>query len=267
VALARKAQVAIVFVGEPSTEGADRPNLSLPSDENALINAVAAVNPRTVGVLNTGGAVLMPWLSHVAGVLEAWFPGEEDGTAIANVLDGEVDPSGRLPITFPASENEQPTSTATQFPGVDSVVNFGTSTSALDVGYRWYQAHGVTPLFPFGFGLDYTTFTLSDPTIERTSSGVEVKLNVTNTGDRAGADVVQVYVQYPGDSGEPPDQLRAFTRVTLAPSSTSTVTLTIPKHGFQVFQNGSFTTLPGRYVINVGQSSADLELHLPLDLS
>jgi beta-glucosidase len=267
VALARTAQTAIVFVGEPSTEGADRPNLSLPGDENALINAVAAVNPRTVVVLNTGGAVLMPWLNRVAGVLEAWFPGEEDGTAIANVLDGDVDPSGRLPITFPASENEQPTSAATEFPGVDSVVNFGTSTSALDVGYRWYQAHGVTPLFPFGFGLDYTTFSLSSPTLEQTSTGVEVQLNVTNTGQRVGADVVQVYVQYPSDSGEPPDQLRAFTRVTLAPASTSAVTLVIPPSGFEVFENGAFTTLPGRYVINIGQSSADLELHLPLNLS
>ena len=266
VALARRAQVAIVFAGEPSTEGADRPNLSLPGDENALISAVAAVNPNTVVVLNTGGAVLMPWLSHVAGVLEAWFPGEQDGTAIANVLDGDVDPSGRLPITFPQSETEQPTSLATQFPGVDSVVNFGTSTSALDVGYRWYQAHGVTPLFAFGFGLDYTTFALSNPSIEQTASGLEVKLNVTNTGTRAGADVVQVYVQYPSGAGEPPDQLRAFTRVVLAASSTIDVTLTIPPSGFQVYKNGSFTTLPGRYVINIGQSSADLELHVPVDL-
>jgi beta-glucosidase len=147
------------------------------------------------------------------------------------------------------------------------VVNFGTSTSALDVGYRWYQAHGVTPLFPFGFGLDYTTFSLSSPTLEQTSTGVEVQLNVTNTGQRVGADVVQVYVQYPSDSGEPPDQLRAFTRVTLAPASTSAVTLVIPPSGFEVFENGAFTTLPGRYVINIGQSSADLELHLPLNLS
>jgi beta-glucosidase len=267
VALARTAQTAIVFVGEPSTEGADRPNLSLPGDENALINAVAAANPRTVVVLNTGGAVLMPWLNRVAGVLEAWFPGEEDGTAIANVLDGDVDPSGRLPITFPASENEQPTTTATQFPGVDSVVNFGSSTSALDVGYRWYQANDVTPLFPFGFGLDYTTFRLSNPSIEQTANGVELKFTVANTGQRAGADVVQAYVQYPSDSGEPPDQLRAFTRVTLAPATSSTVTLLIPTRGFQVFHNGSFTTLPGRYVFNLGQSSADLELHLPLNLS
>jgi beta-glucosidase len=266
VALARKSQVAVVFAGEPSTEGADRPNLSLPGDENALINAVAAVNPDTVVVLNTGGAVLMPWLSRVAGVLEAWFPGEQDGTAIANVLDGDVDPSGRLPITFPPSETGQPTSSATEFPGVDSVVKFGTSTSALDVGYRWYQAHGVTPLFPFGFGLDYTTFTLSDPTVLQTKTGVEVQLKVTNTGARSGTDVVQAYVQYPSYASEPPEQLRAFTRVVLAPSSSSTVTLPIPLSGFQVFENGSFTTLPGRYIVNVGQSSADLELHLALNL-
>lgn len=266
VALARTAQVAIVFAGEPSSEGSDRPNLGLPGDENALINAVAAVNPHTVVVLNTGGAVLMPWLARVAGVLEAWFPGEEDGTAIANVLDGAIDPSGRLPITFPASETQQPTSAATQFPGIDSVVNFGTSTSALDVGYRWYQAHGVTPLFPFGFGLDYTTFSLSSPTLQQTKAGIEVHLTVTNTGARSGADVVQAYVQYPSYASEPPEQLRAFARVSLAPSTSSTVTLLIPPSGFEVFENGSFTTLPGRYVVSVGQSSANLELHLALNL-
>jgi beta-glucosidase len=131
VAAARKAQTAIVFVGDYMTEGADRPTMALPGDANVLIAAVAKVNPRTIVVLNTGGAVVMPWLTQVKGVLEAWYPGQEDGTAIANVLTGMVDPSGRLPITFPASTAAMPTTTSRQFPGVNSTVDFGTS---LDIG-------------------------------------------------------------------------------------------------------------------------------------
>jgi len=151
VALARRSQVAVVFAGDFTSEGSDRPDLNLPGDEDALIEAVAAVNRHTVVVLNTGGAVLMPWLNQVAAVLEAWYPGQEDGTAIAAVLTGAVDPSGRLPITFPRSAAQEPTSSPASFPGVDSVVEYGTATSALELGYRWYQAHGVTPLFPFLF--------------------------------------------------------------------------------------------------------------------
>ena len=191
VAAARKAQVAIVFAGDFSTEGADQPNLVLSDDSNALISAVASANPNTIVVLNTGGAVLMPWLDKVAGVLEAWYPGEEDGNAIEAVLTGGVDPAGRLPITFPASESAQPVSQSSQFPGVDSVVSYG---SGLDVGYRWYQANNVRPLFPFGFGLDYTNFNLSKPTVQETASGFVVHVTVHNTGSRSGSDVVQAYV-------------------------------------------------------------------------
>jgi beta-glucosidase len=266
VSLARRSSVAIVFAGAFSTEGADRTSLSLPGDENALITAVAAANPRTVVVLNTGGAVVMPWLDHVAAVLEAWYPGAQDGSAIAAVLGGAVDPSGRLPITFPTSDRAQPTATLASYPGVDSVVDFGTSTSALDVGYRWYQAHGVAPLFPFGFGLDYTTFALSHPTLTRTASGVHVGVVVTNTGARSGADVVQAYVAYPSAANEPPEQLRAFTRVVLAPSSSRLVTMTLPPSSFQSFLHGTFSTVLGAYAINVGQSSSDLALHLHVTL-
>jgi beta-glucosidase len=267
VAIARKARVAIVFVGEYSTEGADRPDLELSGDANALIKAVSAVNPRTIVVLNTGGAVVMPWLDRVAGVLEAWYPGEEDGRAIAAILTGTVDPSGRLPITFPTSLAAQPMTALGQYPGVDSVTDYGTPTKALDVGYRWYQANNVTPLFPFGFGLDYTTFHLSDPTLQETANGVVVHLTVTNTGAREGADVVQAYVQYPSSVAEPPEQLRAFVRVALQPSSSRQVTLTIPRTGFQAFLNGSFEIVPGQYGVNVGQSSANLAIHLEVNLS
>ncbi len=261
VTAARRAQVVIVFAGDLSTEGADQPNLSLSGDSNALISAVASANPNTIVVLDTGGAVLMPWLNKVAGVLEAWYPGEEDGNAIAAVLTGAVDPSGRLPITFPASESAQPVTQSSQFPGIDSAVSYG---SGLDIGYRWYQANGVTPLFPFGFGLDYTTFNLSNPALQKTAAGVVVHVTAQNTGSRSGADVVQVYVRYPSSTGEPPEQLRAFARVALVPSGSDSVTLVVPPSAFEIFSGTSFETVPGQYEIDIGQSSADLSIHLPV---
>jgi beta-glucosidase len=267
VSLARRSQTAIVFAGDFTSEGSDRPNLSLPGDENALIEAVAAVNPDTIVVLNTGGAVLMPWVNKVAGVLEGWYPGREDGTAIANVLTGNVDPSGRLPITFPTSYAAQPAASASTFPGVNSVVDYGSALSSLDVGYRWYQANDVTPLFPFGYGLDYTTFLLSHPSVQATSTGYVVHVTVTNTGHRAGADVVQFYVHDPVSSGEPPEQLRNFSRVSVAPSQSKSVSVTIPDSAFQTYQQGAMSTKPGEYFINIGQSSADLSIQLPVNLS
>lgn len=261
-ALARRSNVAIVFASEYSSEGADHPTLSLSGDQNALIAAVANANPRTVVVLNTGGAVTMPWLDHVAAVVEAWYPGEQDGAAIAAVLRGAIDPSGRLPITFPTSSSALPSSSPQQYPGVNSVVNFGTSTSSLDIGYRWYQVNGVKPLFPFGFGLDYTSFKLSHGTVRHGAAGVVVHLTVSNTGLRSGADVVQVYVQFPRSAREPPEQLRAITRLVLAPSVSRSVSMLIPWSEFHIYHRGSFEIIHGDYGINVGQSSANLTLHL-----
>ncbi|MHB1251166.1 MAG: glycoside hydrolase family 3 C-terminal domain-containing protein [Acidimicrobiales bacterium] len=263
VAAARRAKVAIVFAGDFSTEGADGANLKLSGDANALISAVAAANPRTIVVLNTGSAVVMPWLSHVAAVLEAWYPGEQDGTAISAILSGRVDPSGRLPLSFPASFSRQPVTIPRQFPGVDLSVHF---SSNLAIGYRWYQVHHVTPLFPFGFGLDYTRFRLSSASLTHHGNLVVVRARVTNVGSRAGADVIQAYVHYPNIAGEPPEQLRSFARVNLAPSQSAMVTLTLPRSAFQVFSKGAFTTLAGRYSINVGQSSSNLPLHLWLSI-
>jgi beta-glucosidase len=262
VAAARHTKYAVVFVGDFNTEGADRPNLSLPGDANALISAVAAANPHTIVVLNSGGAVVMPWLSKVQAVLEAWYPGQADGAAITAVLRGDVNPSGRLPLTFPATDTAMPATNAQQFPGVNLSVNFGTG---LDVGYRWYQINHVTPLFPFGFGLSYTTFNLSNATITKTSVGATVRVTVTNTGNRSGVDVVQTYVSYPATAGEPPEQLRAFARIDLAPQRSQKVVMLIPRSGFQIFQGGVFTTVPGRYGIHIGQSSTYLPIHLRLN--
>ena len=259
-ATARRAKVAVVFVAQPSSEGVDQSSLDLYGAENALVSAVAAANPHTVVVLNTGGPVVMPWLDHVGAVLEAWYPGEVDGRAIAAVLSGGVDPSGRLPLTFPASASAQPIASPAQFPGVNSTVSFGSGSSALDVGYRWYQSHRVRPLFPFGFGLDYTNFQLNHLTIRRAKSGVTASLRVTNTGQRSGADVVELYVHYPAAADEPPNQLRAFATVTLAPGATRVVTLHVARTGFRTFLNGAFTTVAGNYAINVGQSSGNLTL-------
>jgi beta-glucosidase len=260
VTAARHANVAVVFAGKTSTEGADQDNLVLPGDENALISAVAAANPHTIVVLNTGGPVVMPWLDDVRGVLEAWYPGQEDGTAIAAILFGAVDPSGRLPVTFPTSLTAQPVSMPTQFPGVDDLVSFGTGTAALDVGYRWYQAHDVAPLFPFGYGLDYTTFSLADARYHVSGDNIDVTLRVSNTGDRTGVDVVQAYVKDPAKLDEPPEQLKSFLRVDLRPGTARTVTLSLPISSLSVYVDAGMRTLAGTYEISMGQSSANLPL-------
>ncbi len=232
VRAARHATVPIVFVGAIDSEGVDRPSLSLPGDADALISAVAAANPRTVVVINTGSAVLMPWLNQVAGVLQAWYPGQEDGRATTAILTGQVDPSGHLPLTFPSPSDPSPLPSAAQWPGVDSTVTY---SEGLDIGYRWYQAHHVTPQFPFGFGLSYTAFDVSGGSLRREPSGVVARVTVRDSGQRAGRAVVQAYVHYPAAAGEPPEQLRAFDSVALQPGQSRVVDLTIPTSAFQAF--------------------------------
>ncbi len=258
---ARQAKVAVVFAGDFSSEAYDRPSLSLPSDEDALISAVAAVNHHTVVVLNTGGPVLMPWIDKVAGVVEGWYPGEVDGSAIAAVLYGDVDPSGRLPVTFPASQAQSPINSLTQWPGIGLTSDF---TEGLDVGYRYYHATGISPLFPFGFGLAYTHFSLSHLTIAQSTDNVTVSVEVTNEGSRSGTDVPQAYLTYPASAGEPPAQLVAFYPVTLQPHQTRTVDLNVPASAFQAYLGGSWTTVPGTYQLSVGESSSNLPLSTSL---
>lgn len=259
VRAARSARVAIVFASDWNSEGVDRPNLSLPGDADALISAVAAANPRTVVVLNTGGAVLMPWLHRVKAVLEAWYPGEQDGAATAAVLTGRIDPSGRLPLTFPASQAATPVSSLRQFPGVDATVHY---SEGIDIGYRWYEAHDVAPLFPFGFGLSYTSFSLSDASLGADRGGIDASVTVRNTGRRRGTDVVQAYLGFPASAGEPPRQLRAFDAVTLAPGEARTVRLDLPRSAFLAYLGGRFRTVGGEYRVEIGQSSSDLPITL-----
>ena len=256
-ALAKSADVAVVMVGNKDKEGSDRPNLSLPSGQDQLVSAVAAANAKTVVVLKTGGPVLMPWLSQVRAVLEAWYPGEEDGNAVADLLFGDANPSGKLPMTFPNAENETPANTPQQYPGVDGTATY---SEGLQVGYRWYDARNVAPLFPFGYGLSYTSFAVRHLSV---AGRGHVAVDVTNTGTSTGADVVQAYVAAPASAGEPPRQLRGFAKVTLRPGETKHVVLTLDPHSFSVWDTaaGRWATAPGRYTVLAGDSSRDLPLH------
>jgi beta-glucosidase len=274
---AHSAQVAIVFASYPEREGADLTNISLPNGQDAMIEAVAAANPNTIVVLNTGGPVLMPWLGQVKGVLEAWYPGQEDGAAIASELFGDIDPSGHLTETFPTSLSAIPTASPARFPGLQGEVRY---SEGLDVGYRWYDAYKVTPLFPFGYGLSYTSFQFSNLTVTpkpvvnstsgpETATGqgatlVHVKARITNTGSVRGSDVVQLYLGDPAAAGEPPRQLEGFRRVTLLPHQSQTVNLAITGHELSYFNTtANGWTLPaGRFSVYVGDSSALASLPL-----
>ena len=261
VALAKRSSVAIVFAADYTAETFDRPNLVLPGDQNSLISAVAAANPHTIVVLNTDGPVVMPWLDKVQAVVEDWYPGEEDGTAIAAVLTGAVDPSGHLPVTFPTSLATSGVSQASQWPGIGLT---STLSQGLEVGYRYDHATGTKPLFPFGFGMSYTTFSFSHLRVAHTGDGYALTVRVANTGHRAGTDVAQAYLTYPRPAHEPPGQLAAFAPVTLAPGTSQTVALTVPERLVATFQSNGWTTVPGTYSIGVGDSSASQPTHAVL---
>jgi beta-glucosidase len=264
--MARNADIALVFVHTEESEGEDRRNLELPDHQDALIEAVARANRRTIVVLDTGGPVLMPWVGQVDGLIEAWYAGQESGNALAAVLYGDVNPSAKLPLTFPRTATELPTSQKEQWPGMDGRSLY---SEGLNVGYRWYDATNTQPLFPFGFGLSYTTFRLSHllvrPVLQSgaTSGKVLVKLNVTNTGKRKGAEVVQVYVAHPVANGEPPHQLRAFAKVQLKPGETTTVSLMLDEPSFSTYDPSAhqWARRAGTYEILAGTSSRDLPLH------
>ncbi len=260
VALAESSDVAIVFASDFESEGFDLENLDLPGAQSRLIGAVAAANHHTIVVLNTGSAVAMPWLDSVRAVVEAWYPGQEFGHALAAVLFGDVNPAAKLPVTFPKSLADVPAATPAQWPGVDGKVSYA---EGLLVGYRWYDAKRIAPLFPFGFGLSYTTFRFERIHVVRgRGRTVTVSANVTNTGRRAGADVVQLYVGMPAATGEPPWQLKGFRTVRLAPGQTRRVTFSLGAAAFAHWDTAAhrWTVSAGRYRIGVGDSSANLPL-------
>lgn len=259
VSAAKQADVAIVCAAEEMGEGHDKLALGLPGDQDRLIEAVARANPRTVVVLHTSNPVAMPWLDQVAAVVEAWYPGQEAGASLAAVLFGDMNPSGRLPITFPASEQQGPAQNWTEYPGDGKTVNF---TEGVFVGYRWYDAKGQQPLFPFGFGLSYTTFVYSGLRVERGSgaSTAMVSVRLRNTGRREGAEVAQLYLSYPPEAQEPPRQLKGFLKVRLKPGASQVISMPLDEQSFSAWDESvhKWRVYPGTYKISVGSSSRDL---------
>jgi beta-glucosidase len=330
VALAQQSDVAILMVGNTPRETRDLTTLSLPvvpaldpppdpcdpsgdevcpetpegplvTDQEALVPAILAANPNTVVVLKTSGMVLMPWLGNVRALLEAWFPGQDDGDAVANVLFGIISPSGKLPVTFGNTAREAAYATEAQYPGVredngqpggqgvdgtPGVAQLvGHYSEDLQMGYRWYEANNVQPVFPFGFGLSYTTFEYSDlsvaPSVDPMTghAALTVKYTITNTGSRRGAEASQVYLTLPPAAGEPSKRLVGFQKVDLMPGANQVVNLTIdssaPNHPLSYFQpdpngtwaDGNWVAPAGSYTVFVGSSSANTPLQATVDLN
>lgn len=275
-ALAGACDVAIVFAVQWQTEAIDAVTLALPDNQDALIETVAAANARTIVVLETGGPVLMPWLEQVPAVLEAWFPGQRGGEAIARLLAGDVNPSGRLPITFPASNGQAPRPEPgglAELRARDAARDAGDRSARIapfavdyeegaNTGYRWYELAGHRPLFPFGFGLSYTRFELGGLEIDHGSEAPQVSLDVTNVGDRLGADVPQVYVRSADRLGRMTWRLAGFARVEVEPGATRRITVGLEP---RVYSNWDPVARCWRspataLELAVGRSSADLLL-------
>ena len=268
VAAAKSAATAVVVVSDDTeTEAADRPGLNLPSAQNELISAVARANPHTVVVVDAGAPVAMPWLNQVASVVDAWYPGESNGTALASVLYGTTDPGGHLPVTFPQSLAQVPAHTARQFPGVNGKVHY---SEGIDVGYRWYDARHLAPMFPFGYGLSYTKFGFSHLRIgpagrdRGRQDQVRVSALVTNTGSVAGSDVAQLYLDDPPAAGEPPRQLKGFQRVELQPGQSTWVSFVLDRHDLSYWKQSvnGWVLAHGLFRAYVGDSSALASLPL-----
>jgi beta-glucosidase len=263
--------VAVVFVRDFMTEGVDRSCLTLecPADfgnQDALIRSVAAANPHTVVVLETGGPVLTPWRHDVDGLLEAWYPGEAGGTAIARVLFGKADPGGRLPATFPKTPGQIPTAgDPEKYPGVNNEEYY---KEGIFVGYRWYDKQHLKPAFPFGFGLSYTTFKFDGMAIKPLNGGrddvAKVQFDVTNTGDTLGTAVPELYLGLPSKAGlpEPRSELKGFESLDLKPGKTNTVTIGLTERDLAHWASGAndWRVTRGCYRVMVGSSSRDLPL-------
>jgi beta-glucosidase len=249
--VAAAADVAIVFVGASSTEGQDRDSLSLPEEHDQLISAVASTQKNVVVVVATPGPILTPWRDDVAAILVPWMPGQEFGEAIADVLLGDVNPAARLHHTMPNIENEIQM-TDSQWPGINLTATY---TEKLEVGYRWYSSHEVVPAFPFGHGLSYTTFSYGDLRIGDDS----VAFNLTNTGQRAGAEVAQMYLTFPESAGEPPKQLKGFAKVLLQPGESKEVKLPTTARDFSIWdvETHGWQEVSGEFSVEVGASIMD----------
>jgi beta-glucosidase len=275
-ALAAGSNVAIVFVSQWESEGMDVPDLnftdvihSTPVNQDAVVSAVAAVNPNTIVVLENGGAQVMPWLASVSAVLEAWYPGQRGGDAIANILFGSVNPSGKLPITFPASVNDLPRPVIATPPDATTPFPVDYTVDGFNVGYKWYNSKGIKPLFPFGFGLSYTHFSITNPQLTTVTSGsspsFQVSFDLQNSGTLTGAEVAQIYVQLPPSTGEV-KRLVAWQKVSLTPNQQQNITIEVrasdSSHPLSYWDVNALAWLlsPGTYTVYLGDSSMDLSM-------
>ncbi len=273
-ALAKSADVAIVFAYQWLSEGMDLPSLALGDNQNELIQQIAAANPHTIVVLESGTAVTMPWLDKVAGVVEAWYAGSSGHKALANVLVGKVNPTGKLAMTFPKSDSDLPHPVIPPLPLEDKGAGSGavddrahmeskysiTYDEAAEVGYKWYEAQHKQPLFPFGFGLSYTSYGYSGMTVD--SDAKTVRFTVKNVGKREGTEIAEVYARLPQGSDESFKRLAAWKRITLAPGESQTVTVALDPRVLQTFDeaSNSWKLAPGEYEVLVGPSSDNTPL-------
>ncbi len=276
VAAAHEADAVIVLAEEWRSEGLDMQGLNLPDDQNALIDGVADANPKTIVVVESGGPVAMPWLKKVSAVIAAFYPGSGGGEAIAGVLFGRINPSGHLPVTFPASVAQLPhpeqrdPETTTSNPGAEpkgGVFHVDYDVEGSDVGYRWYAREGLTPLFPFGHGLSYTSFRTSDLSLHADKGSITAVFSVTNTGARAGTDVPQVYIALPGSGGFVP-RLAGFDRVDLTPGASERIEVQIdPRLLARYDADGSMWKIAaGTYEVRLASDAIDPGIRATLDL-
>jgi beta-glucosidase len=273
--LAKNSEVAIVFVSRWETEGEDAPSLSLPANQDDLIAKVAAANLHTIVVLETGNPVSMPWIDHVSAIVEAWFPGNRGAEALANILFGDVNPNGKLPITFPRTEVDLPHAIIVKPPNEDVSVPKGEEWKSaqdglpvfqtsydegLKVGYKWYDAEKKPVLFPFGYGLSYTTYAYSNLKVNLAEK-VSVTFTVRNTGKRAGMEIAQVYAGLPASTNEPPKRLVGWSKVKLSPGESKDVTVEIEPLFLSIYnEQTGWQRVAGDYTFMVGGSSQSLPL-------
>jgi beta-glucosidase len=282
-ALAKKADVAIVFASQWESEGMDLDSLSLPDHQDDLIAAVAAANPHTVVVLETGSPVTMPWADQVSGILEAWYGGSRGAQAVAHVIFGDVNPTAKLPITFPRRDADLPHLAIVKPPAESTTrhhepdgwrrVAAGlpafqtTYDEGLKVGYKWYDAERKQVLFPFGYGLSYTTYEYSNLKV-MLGKIVHLSVKVTNTGTRAGAEIAEVYAALPESAGEPPKRLVGWSKINLNPGESKEIALDIDQEYLSIFnvERDAWQLIPGDYTLLVGGSSQSLPLKESINL-
>ncbi|WP_224995600.1 glycoside hydrolase family 3 C-terminal domain-containing protein [Cesiribacter sp. SM1] len=249
--------------GAYDMEGADKPSMALPFEQDKLIDALLEANPKTVVVLMGGGAVDMSaWYERTPGILQAWYPGMEGGTALAGILFGDVNPSGKLPATFPKKLEDSPAHALGEYPGDKDTLNVNYKEDIF-VGYRYHDTYKVEPLFSFGHGLSYTTFEYSNMRVQEQKGVLEVTVNVKNTGKVPGREVVQLYVQDVEASVKRPEkELKAFAKLSLDPGDAKDITLRLPKEAFQFYSEESkqWVLEPGKFKLLAGSSSRDIRL-------